>query len=224
MSQDVRIDSLTDLGTYQFVYSDKHNVFFFFLGQATQKLYFVTTDKYLTIQAVQEVTTPEEDTVKNLRHLKFFRPFNHHEGYLFLGVIVDQSGKAHKFSIKHANMVYEEEIEYRSENHAALNALSCAKDIEVVNYIQKRNRIHVVGYELQDNGVRDPVYGVIDLEQDKFLTIYYLYSDIGDICPVSLNVDADEMKVYVVGSIQTKVKDSVEQLPYLETFMLKKFN
>lgn len=218
MSEDVRIDNLNDSGRFLFIYSDKYNVYLFFWSKS-KKLYKVTTDKSLYIESADEIETPDE--FSNFTDIKFFKPYTtNNTDHTFIG-IVTIDGVSSKFSIENQQLVYTEEITYVNTNK--FNSLNSLSGIEVVAHIQKKNKLFLVGIDINEDGY-EPIYGVVDLEKDQFQQLYYLYSDKGEINLTTVNIDVDELKVYVGG--HTDVLDHNNQIedvkPFIETFLLRK--
>lgn len=214
------IEKLKDSGRFIFAYSDKRNVFFFF-ETSERKLYLVTTDKYLNIEYADEVDIPA--IYKDYESIKFFKPYfnisvldgNNH---VFVGVITIYN-KSYKFSVDGNKFSLGKEIDYVCNKQ--FNLLSCLKEIEIVSYIQKKNRLYLVGKD-KSNDSTDPIYGVVDIEQDKFEHIYYMYTDFGSIELLTINTDVDDSKVYVAGYSEV-YEDNVlvDTKPYVETFILR---
>lgn len=215
MNEDIRIDKLDDEGKHLFVYSDKYNVYFVFYSNARKSLYTIKTDKFLNILSIDEVKTPNDHEFSQFTNIRFFKPYTKDDEHYFIG-IVEFGEESFKFSIKYNVLQYEEKAQYQPSG--TFNTLECLKDTEVVSYIQKRNRLYVVGYEDGDLE-KNPMYGIVDLEKDKFENIYYLFSDAGEITLNAINIDTDDLKVYVAGSL--KQTDTGCEVPYIEAFLLR---
>lgn len=216
-SEEIKLSDLEFNGEYLFVYSDRFNIFLFFFDYDEHKLYKITTDKFFTVEHIDEVYIPAE--FENFTNIKFFKPFctNGNE-YTFIG-IVQFDKKAYKFKIEYKNeVIYTEEIVY-SKQDGIINNLKCLKNIDVNSYIQKKNRIFLVGY---DEEFQDYIFAIANIEDDKFEKIYSLYSDYGDIIPLSVNTDIYEEKIYIVGKIKhLDSNDNVTNIkPFIDTFSL----
>lgn len=209
------IEKLKDSGRFIFIYSDKRNVFFLF-ETSERKLYLVTADKYLNIDYADEVETPA--LYKDYDSIKFFKPYFNGNNHVFAGVITI-SNKSYKFSVDDYKFTLGEGIDCICNKQ--FNLLSCLKEIEIVSYIQKKNRLYLVGKD-RSNDSAGPVYGVVDIEQDKFEHIYYIYTDFGNIELLTINTDTDDSKVYVAGYSEVYEDNVLVDIrPYVETFILR---
>lgn len=215
--KEIRLSDLEFNGEHLFVYSDKFNIFFFFFDHEDYRLYKITTDKFYTVEHIDEITVPAE--FKDFKHIKFFKPFcNNNTDYSFIG-IVQYENKSYKFKIDDKNSVtYTEEIVYHHPD-GIINNLKALKSIDISSYIQKKNRIYLVGFDKEFN---DYLFAIVNIEDDKLEKVYSLFTDYGDIIPFSVNTDVDEGKIYVVGRIEyVDANDKVEKVkPYFETFLL----
>lgn len=216
-NKEVKLSDLEFNGEYLFVYSDRFNIFFFFFDHEENKLYKITTDKFFFVEYIDEITTP--DDFKDFKQIKFFKPFcvNSNE-YSFLGII-QYEDKSFKFKIDDKNkVIYTEQITYCHPD-GIINSLKTAESIDIFSYIQKKNRLFIVGY---DEKYSDYIFAIINIEDDKFEKVYSLYSDYGDITPFSVNTDVDEGKIYIVGKIESSdTDDGVKKVkPFFETFLL----
>lgn len=216
-NKEIKLSDLEFNGEHLFVYSDKFNIFFFFFDHGECKLYKITTDKFFIVEQIDEVLTPKE--FKDFKQIKFFKPFcaNNNE-YTFIGII-QFDNKSYKFKIDNKYTVtFTEEIVYNQPD-GIINSLKSLKTIDISSYIQKKNRIYLVGY---DERFSDYIFAIVNIEDDKLEKVYSLYSDYGDIVPFSVNTDVDEGKVYVVGRIEYRdTNDKIEKVkPFFETFLL----
>lgn len=215
--KEIKLSDLEFNGEHLFVYSDRFNIFFFFFDREEHKLYKITTDKFFLIENIDEVNTP--NGFENFTSIKFFKPFcNNGNEYTFIGII-QFNDKAYKFRITDKDEVeYTEQIVYRQPD-GIIDSLSCLKSIDIFSYIQKKNRIFLVGY---DEEYENYIFAIVSIEDDKLERVYSLYSDYGDIVPFSVNTDVDEGKIYIVGKIQyMDSNDNVTMIkPFFETFSL----
>lgn len=213
-TKEVKIQKLEDCGKYLFVYSDKRNVFFIFQSDEN-KLYLITTDKLLNIEHIDEVATPANfDTYANI---KFYKPLNIRDEHVFVGIIMF-ADSSHKFKIERYKLELTEKVEY--VDNRQFNILSCLENIQISSYIQKKHKLYVVGV---DTEVNDTIYGIVDMEKNKFDNVYHLYSDKGDIVAHSINTDVEDGRVYICGwvDIITGKGATAQQKPYFETFTFK---
>lgn len=222
MSKDVKINELedSDSGEFLFVYSDRYNVFVFFRHIQDNKLYKITTDKLLNIEHIDEISVP--DGFFNYKTIKFFKPLSNGSDHDFIGIVVFDD-ISYKFNIAENNndtLKYTEEVDYKNNNK--FNMLSCIKDIDIVSYIQKGNKVYLVGTE-NKHIAGDPIFGVLNIEKDCLDNVYYLYSDNGEIELKAINIDTDDHKVYVVGSTVDIDKEGIiiDKKPYFESFILR---
>lgn len=215
MSNETRIDNLEDSGRFLFIYSDKFNVFLFFWHLEKRTLYKITTDKYLEVEYVDEVTVPENFQYHT--DIKFFKPYSNNNEHTFIG-IVNHDGVYHKFTIETDRLTYKEKVDYAPAKQ--FNVLLALKDIEVKAHIQKRNKLFIVGEDRHEDK-HDAIYGVLNLETDSFEQVYYIYSDKGDVRLETVNIDTDDLKVYVGGYIIPDQNEQ-DQHPFIESFLLRK--
>jgi hypothetical protein len=215
--KEIKLFDLEFNGEFIFVYSDKFNIFFFFLDKEDNKLYKITTDKYFMVEYIDEVDTPTDFHLYT--NIKFFKPFNvHNTQYSFIGIVMFDN-ISHKFKIEDDNkLIFTEETKYHS-NEGILGTLSCLSTVDIFNYIQKKNKVYLIGY---DEKYEDYIYAIVNIEDNKFEKIYSITSDYGDIIPLSINTDTDERKVYIVGKIVTyDDNDTVVSVkPYFDMFLL----
>lgn len=215
--KEIKLSDLEFNGEHLFVYSDRFNIFFFFFDREDNKLYKITTDKFFVIDNIDEVEFPAG--FQTFTSIKFFKPFcNNGNEYTFIG-IVQFDNRAYKFKIEDKNeVIYTEEIVY-CQPDGIINNLKCLQTIDISSYIQKKNRIFLVGY---DEKFEDYIFAIANIEDDKLEKVYSLYSDYGDIIPFSVNTDVDEGKIYIVGKIQyLDANDKVTMIkPFFETFSL----
>lgn len=216
-NKDIKLSDLEFNGEHLFVYSDRFNIFFFFFDHEENKLYKITTDKFYIVEHIDEIRTPED--FESFKKIKFFKPFNQNGNeYAFIG-IVQFTNTAFKFKVDDRNsLIYTEEIVY-AQPDGIINSLNSIKTIDINSYIQKKNRIYLVGY---DEKYSDYIFTIVNIEDDKLEKVYSLSSDYGDIIPFSVNTDIDEGKVYVVGRIEyIDTNDKLEKVkPFFETFLL----
>lgn len=210
---------LTDLtssleGEYLFVYSDNINIFVLFFNHVENKLQKITTNKCLTVEDVCEITIPDDFNMFD--NIIFFRPRHINNSiYEFTGIIQFSDGDF-KFSIGSNNsFVYLDEVKYNQPN-GIINTLTCLDEIDIISYIQKKNKIYLIGY---DEHLQNYVLAIANIEDNKLERIYSMSTEYGDMLPQSLTIDINESRIYVVGSIdyidgENKVK------PFLECFVL----
>lgn len=213
-NKEIKIQKLEDSGKYLFVYSDKRNVFFLFQAE-DNKLYIVTTDKLLNIENIDEIATPEN--FATYTNIKFYKPLNQNDDHVFVGIIMFE-GSAHKFKIDRYRMQYTEQVEY--VDNRQFNILTSLSNIRITSYIQKKHKLYIVGV---DTEVNDTIYGVVDMEKDKFDQVYHLYSDCGDIVAHSINTDVEDERVYICGwvDVLNDKGEKVNRKPYFEMFTFK---
>jgi len=213
--KDIKIQKLNDSGKYLFVYSDKHNVFFIFHAKEDKKLYKITTDKLLNIEYIDEIEVPSD--FSEYKNIKFYKPLSNGDEHSFVGIIIFED-RSHKFRIDRYRLSYTEKIEF--VDNRQFNILSCLENIGIGSYIQKKNKLYLVGV---DEVYKDTVYAVVDMEKDKFDHVYYLYSDLGDIVAHSINTDVEDERIYICGwmNILDDKGVLIDQKPYFEMFAFK---
>lgn len=212
----VKLSSVTSLGKYIYCYSDKFNIYLFFSDFTDQVIYKVTCDKYFCVTEVDSITLPFKYS-ENL-DIKFFKPVECNDGvYKYIGT-VNIDNVISKFEINNNNDLKVTTPTVKTSKKL-FTIISCLDNIEVESYIQSKNKIYLTGFDTVNKG---NIYGVVDIENNKFLVYYILFSDLGDVIPMSINIDTSEEKVYIAGSIQKYDKDDIliETIPYIEAFML----
>lgn len=214
-NKEVKIQKLEDSGKYLFVYSDKRNVFFIFQSEGENKLYLITTDKMLNIEHIDEIDTPAN--FATYTNIKFYKPLSNNDDHVFVGIIMF-ADSSYKFKIDRYKLVLSEQVEY--VDNRQFNILSCLTNIRIASYIQKKHKLYVVGV---DTEVNDTIYGVVDMEKDKFDNVYHLYSDCGDIVAHSINTDVEDERVYICGwvDVLNDKGEKQQQKPYFEMFTFK---
>jgi len=203
------IETLKDKGEFLFVFSDKFNILLFFKTENNQ-LFKITCDKYREIEVADEIDVPED--FEQFTNLKFFKPYSVNDSYTF-GGILSVEDKHYKFVIEDYKLELLEEIEYH--NNFPFEEMEALEDLEVVSYISKKNKVHIVGKDAFKENY-DSFYGVLDVDQKEFDKIYYIYSDKGQVDITSVNTDIQNKNVYICGSIQSKEGKH----PFFETFVL----
>lgn len=212
----VKLSSVTSLGKYIYCYSDKFNIYLFFSDFTDQVKYKVTCDKYFCVTEVDNITLPFDYT-EDL-DIKFFKPVEGGDGiYKYTGT-VNLEGETSKFEIDSSNNLILTKPTVKNTKKL-FTIISCLDNVEVESYIQSKNKIYLTGFDTINKA---NIYGVVDIESNKFLVYYLLFSDLGDVVPTSINIDTSEEKVYIAGSIQKYDKNDIliETIPYIETFML----
>lgn len=216
-SREVKIFSLENPGKIYFIYSDKYNIFFFYYNTEENVFYKITTDKYFNVEYIEEIDIP--DQFKDFTDIKLFKPFKDYRTseYSFGGIIKTNDGD-YKFTIGPSNVLKVlEEVEYIDKSQ--LNLLTCLKDFNVISYIQKKDKIYLVAY---DNKYSCYIYGIVNIEKNNFQTLYSLYTDEGNIVPLTINIDHNEDKVIIGGYIEILDDDSnvTGIVQYIEQFLL----
>lgn len=223
MSEDITINKLTDSGKFVFVYSDKFNIFLFFVSKKDGNLYRVVLDKFFNILNIYPVSIGK-DLKLNYENIKFFKPIRKGGEIVYIGTIEAEGGDeflgTYKFQIEFDKLELGQFVEQDVNVDKQFRLLSCVDGLLIENYIQKANKLYFVGKARVAESYCDPVYGVVDISTDSIDNIYYLYSDKGNIELSSLNLDPEDFKVYVVGRIDILNKDEqvVDCVPYLESF------
>lgn len=223
MSEDITINKLTDSGKFVFVYSDKFNVFVFFVDKKDNNLYRVVLDKFFNILNIYPVTV-RKDLKLNFDKIKFFKPIRKSGEIVYIGTIQaegeDEFLGTYKFQIEFDKLELGQFVDQEVNADKQFRLLSCVEGLLIENYIQKANKLYFVGKARVAESYCDPVYGVVDISTDSIDNIYYLYSDKGNIELSSLNLDPDDFKTYVVGRVDILNKDEqvVDFVPYLESF------
>ncbi len=208
MSNETKLDKLEDSGVFLFVYSDRFNIYFIFQHKEDNKLFKITTDKDINIEHIDEITNP--DGFMNYKNIKFFKPFNKNDMLNFVGIVTFED-RCCRFIIENDVVKYQDDVEF--EPVTQFNLLDCMVGVKIESYIQKKNKIYIVGESTNNHGDVDTIYGVADLVSGEFDVVYYLYSDKGSINLKTINIDSEASKVYVAGSLNQK--------PYYETFQFK---
>lgn len=214
MNEELNFFDLDYNGEYIFVFSDKHNIFVIYFDREDNKLYLITTNKYFVIEGIDEIETPSE--LKDYKNIKFFKPFNKDGGYIFNGIAVFDGNVAKKFSIENLVFTFTEEVEFQPKDFP-FEHLMAVGNVDINAYIHKRDKLYMIGYDIE---YEDYFFSVIDTKDDVIDKLYSLYSDRGDIIPLSMNYDCQERKIYVAGRINLYgEKDKLIGVkPYFETF------
>lgn len=216
-TKNVKIFSLKSTGKIYFIYSDKFAIFFFYYDIEEDKLYKITTDKFFTIEYIDEIVIPDE--FKSFKDIKFFKPFkdNIASDYNFNGIIITDKGD-YKFTIEPNNYF---KIINKTEyiDKSLFNLLTCLSNFKVISYIQKSNKIYLIAYDKEYSSY---IYGIVDIEKDKFQVMYSLLTDEGYIVPLTINTDSYENRVLIGGYV--KLLDNNDKLigitQYIEQFFL----
>lgn len=214
MKEELNFFDLDYNGEYLFVFSDKFNVFVIYFDREDNKLYLITTNKYFVIENIDEIETPSE--LRDYKNIKFFKPLNKDGTYVFNGIAVFENNKAKKFSIENLVFSFTEETEFQQKEFPFENLLSLG-NVDINAYIHKRDKLYMIGYDIE---YEDHFFSVIDTKEDVIDKLYSLYSDRGDIIPLSMNYDCQERKLYIAGRLNIyNERDTLVAIkPYFETF------
>ena len=221
-TSEVHLSSVTkESGEILFIYAAKYSVYALYRPDRRKQIYLAVCDKRLYIERVDVLEVPE--WFFDYTSLSFFKPRNQDEisfpGVVTVGEVSNrfellQSGEA---SFSGATDSFDPSVK---QTHHLLPALSC---FDVSHGIQHREKFYFVGIDKHELTDQHPVYGVVDMVSGKLETVYYLYSDVGEIVPSCVTIDAHERLVYVVG--KTNVFDQndsvIDHIPYIEAFMLR---
>lgn len=216
------IEITKESGEILFVYSDKYNVYAIYKCNPGNRIFLVITDKGLYLERVEELDVPE--IFQRRSGIRFFKPQNLERGAVrFEGyTVIDTEG--YHFTIDQGAVTLTKSEKSNKEilpvTYSLLPVLSKFK---IGHGIQKFGKFYFIGTECEEKDSEHPVYGVVDLASGKLETIYYLYSDLGEIVPACLSIDTHDLTVYVSG--KTVVYDDtnkvVDTLPYLEKFFYR---
>lgn len=220
--QEVHLSSVTkESGEILFIYADKYSVYVLYRPDRRKQLYLAVCDKRLYIERVDVLEVPE--WFFEYSTVRFFKPKNQDE-ISFPGVVTVGE------TITRFEMYQNGEVEFTDElgsfdlavKQTAL-LLPVLETFDVVNGIQHREKFYFVGIDKQDLDNQHPVYGVVDMVGGNLETVYYLYSDKGEVVPSCVTIDVHERFVYVAGkTIVFDQNDSViDHIPYIEQFMLR---
>lgn len=217
-TKDIKIQKLDDPGKYLFVYSDKYNVFFIFQSKEDNKLYKITTDKLLNIEYIDEIITP--NGFNDYVNIKFYKPYTENNNeHTFVGIVMFQDS-SYTFKIKSNTYKLElnEKIDY--VDNKQFNLLNCLKGIKITSYIQKKNKLYLVGVDEEHD---DAIYGIVNMEEDCFENVHYIYTDNGEVVVNSINTDVEDERIYICGwyDITNNEGERLNQKPYFEMFTFK---
>lgn len=224
MSEEVHLSSvMKESGEILFIYSDKYSVYTVYRPYLQKKMFVAICDKRLFIERAEYLELPE--WFFNYSSIRFFKPKISNESDISFPGVVVVDGVTYRFELKpgEESVLSEMEEGFDPTAKQAHLLLSVLNNFEVIHGIQNRERFYFVGIDQSVLEEEHPVYGVVDMLSGKLETVYYLYSDIGEIHPACVTIDFHERNVYVVGKM--KVFDNadvvVDEIPYLEQFMLK---
>jgi hypothetical protein len=213
MNSELSFFDLDYSGEYLFIFSDKYNIFVIYFDRDDNKLYLITTDKYFIIEDIDEIETPSE--LEDYKNIKFFRPYDKNGIYIFNGIVIFKE-YAKKFTISNGKFMFTEVTEFQQKDFPFENLTSIG-NLDINAYIHKKDKLYLIGY---DKEYDDYFFSMIDINQDKIEKLYSIYSDFGDIVPLSMNYDVQERKIYIVGRIN--LYDSSNNFlgvkPYFESF------
>lgn len=223
MSEEIHLSSVTkESGEILFIYADKYSVYVLYRPDQRKQLYLAVCDKRLYLERVDVMEVPE--WFFEYSSVRFFKPKNYNDEVSFPGVVttpedinrfeIFQSGE---MSFSEAPDSFDPMVK---QAHLLLPVL---ETFDVTHGIQHREKFYFVGIDKEEPGNQHPVYGVVDMVSGALETVYYLYSDKGEIIPACVSIDAHERVVYVAG--KTNVFDQndsvIDHIPYLEQFMLR---
>jgi len=197
-----------------FIYSDKYNILFFFYNYEENALYKITTDKFFNIEYVDEIEIPEE--YKDFREIKIFKPVDKNGFYSFPGLLITDKGD-YKFIITDDNtVVIEKETQYRPFNKTEL--LTCLNEFNIISFIQKKNKFYAIAF---DKAYENYCFIEADIDKNQLTRCFSLYSDEGEVIPITINIDIADKRIYVGGKIEYEVDEFTKSAkPFLEMFLL----
>lgn len=204
-------------GEFLFIYCDKYNVYTLYRPQQGDKLFLATLDKGLYIERAEVIDVPRE--FLSSKGLRFYKPIVNDDGIRFIGRYkVDNED--YLFSITEDSFDKEPSVRPPEDRlDVNYNILPVLDNFSVTHGLQKLGKLYFTGID-RTTDEEHPVYGVVDLLSGKLETVYYLYSDLGEIVPSSVSLDSHELTVYVVGKI---VEYDSEDLPVRNTPYIEKF-
>lgn len=220
MTKEVNDVKLTDInvhGEFIYVFSDRFNIVLFCFDREDNSLYRITTDKSLIVERIEEVTIPSSFEKHSL--IKFFKAEQlNNEEYIYNGIIVID-GVASRFSIdRDCVFRYGEKTIYINQQHV-IKQLSSLKNIDIYSYVQRKEKLYVVGYDEQYG---DYICAIISMATDSITKMYSIFTDYGSIIPLSINVDIHDNRIYVCGKIEYLDNNDnvIEIKPYFDSFLL----
>lgn len=218
------ITSVTkESGEILFVYADKYIVSVVYRPFEQRKIFLATCDKGLYIERAEYLEFP--DWFFGYESIRFFKPKQSNEGDITFHGVVNISGINCRFEVKpgdEASIVEMNDTFDPSAKQAHL-LLPVLETFDVTHGVQNREKFYFVGVDKENPKEVHPVYGVVDMVSGKLETVYYLYSDMGEIVPSCVTIDFHERTVYVVGKMNVFNNENVvvDEIPYIEQFMLK---
>jgi hypothetical protein len=212
--KDLKIQQTIKSGKVLYTFADKFNIYYFLLAKENNEdvMYEIITDKYFNITDYNIINMDID--FNEVDDIVFHKPIRDNAGgYKFIGRIAYLNDDVDSFSID-INLEVTIKEEEQSINKSGFEMLECLERIEVKRHIQRDSLLYLIGYE-GDRSI--PFYGIVDIENDLILKIYYLYSDIGDIEPLTICMDLEESRVHVCGGIYDEVKGGY--IPFFESFL-----
>lgn len=221
MSEEHLTSVIKENGEILFIFADKYSVYTVYRIFGENKAFLVVCDKRLFIERAEYLEVPE--WFFGYTTVRFFKPKQYNDEITFPGV-VEIDGKMYRFEIKEGEAVKLQEMtsEFEPTVKQTHHLLPVLETFEVTHGIQNRDKFYFVGIEQEDPEACHPVYGVVDMLSGELETVYYLYSDAGEIEPACLTIDFHERNVYVVGKTKVYNRDTVvAHKPFIEQFMLR---
>lgn len=217
LNENITLTALEDNGEFLFVYSDKYHIFFIHSSYSDLQVSVIITDKYYEVKRIVPI---EHGTILfAAESVRWFKPAPNGNKTLFLGRVTE-AGRTYHFSFDDVtgSLKLTEQIEPGNDVPVSYGLLSCMGNIEVIHGIQRWGVFYFTGNLTDEDGDTHPVYAEANLSKDKLTRLYFLYSDLGEVVPKSISVDAEESKVHVVGKIDLEEKGVI---PYIETFLYR---
>lgn len=221
MSDTVLLTDVQESGEFLTVHCDRQHVYAVYCSYGEEKLYLVIADKFYNVERTEDLDPPPAFFEYLTGDIKFKPPIQYRGGFKLTALIAGESAnyKVTITDVGELTLIQTEERISKSNSSCAL--VESLKDLTIIDGVQRGNRYYFIAEEVYGEDA-EAVYGVVDLMSGKAETLYYLYSDKGEVKPASISIDHHDRQVYVVGRIN-EVNDGVVtgHIPYFETFSYK---
>ncbi|EKD89543.1 MAG: hypothetical protein ACD_33C00045G0010 [uncultured bacterium] len=213
--QYIKLNTITDIMEYLFIYSDKNNYYFITYNLESKELFLIVTDKELCIDYLDVIVKPND--FDNFKNMLFFKPYLDvsNDTTIYKGIITLENGNHKKFEIKDLMFSYTDDVD---EIKPSFSLLPCIANIKVKAHIQKKNHLYLIGHDEKYN---EEVFIIVNIELMKIQYLHSFYTDFGYITLNTVNIDAYENKILVGGKIdEYDDKDNyVTTKPYFQMFL-----
>lgn len=184
-------------GRFEFIYVDKTNIHIVYFDEEGSTVYVVTLNKYYEIDYVEEVKNSKD--LFEARDFVFTRPQPDNDGgVVFKGFLQNGRNEWSRFEIKNSSLYLTPQHATKDfvQDNSILQSIKDADRFEFDFYIQKKNKVYFVGWDLEAN---ESVFAIYDLESDSIQHLNSFYSDNEEFYLRSIAFENESRSIFLCG-------------------------